>query len=125
MYIEADGIDMDNLIQFSEVSGVLLLEVLLEKLDLFETPNVLTSVEHAIETNHSKGVIIDLKNVLFIDSSGIGFLIAVRNKLSKKGVLFFVANANDTVMQVFRLTKVIQLIPAFQTLDEALQAVKA
>ncbi len=115
---------MDKLISFSEQNGVVVIDVLLEKLDLFETPNVLASVEKAIENSAPKGVIVSLDKVYSIDSSGIGFLIAVRNKLSKKGISFFVANANDTVMQVFRLTKVNQLIPTYAGLDEAIKAVK-
>jgi anti-sigma B factor antagonist len=115
---------MEKLITFSDNGGALIIDVLLEKLDLFETPNVLASVEEAIDSSNARGMIINLKSVSSIDSSGVGFLIAVRNKLSKKGIPFSVANPNDMVMQVFRLTKVNQLIPTYATLDEALKATR-
>jgi anti-anti-sigma factor len=109
---------MDKLVRFTEIEDVLLVEVLIEKLDLFETPNVLAKVERAISEKQRKTLVIDLNNVDNIDSSGIGFLIAVRNKLLKNGLPLAIINVSETVMQIFRLTKVIQLIQVYESLQD-------
>lgn len=111
---------MNNLIKFFQEEGCLVIEILLEKLDLFETPNVLADVETALQNHASPAVIIDLKNVNTIDSSGIGFLIAIRNNLAKQKVPLMVSCDSETVTQIFRLTKVNQLIQIFKTRQEAL-----
>lgn len=113
---------MNDLIQYFHESDTLVIEILLEKLDLFETPNVLSDVESALKMNKLASVVIDLKAVTTIDSSGIGFLIAIRNNLSKQKIPLFVVCSSDTVMQIFRLTKVDQLIPVFRTREEAMKA---
>ena len=80
---------MNDLIQYFHESDILIIEILLEKLDLFETPNVLSDVESALKINKLAAVVIDLKSVTTIDSSGIGFLIAIRNNLSKQKIPLF------------------------------------
>ena len=114
---------MSELIKYFQESNVLVIEILLEKLDLFETPHVLSDVESALNISASSSVIIDLKNVHTIDSSGIGFLIAIRNNLNKKKISLIVICGSDTVSQIFRLTKVNQLIPMYKTREEAMAAV--
>jgi len=109
---------MDKLVRFTEMQDVLVVEVLIEKLDLFETPNVLAKVEKEISVRPLKTLVVDLNNVDTIDSSGIGFLIAVRNKLLKNGISLAIINVSETVMQIFRLTKVIQLIQVYGSLQE-------
>ena len=109
---------MDKLVRFTEMQDVLIVEVLIEKLDLFETPNVLAKVEKAIAEKPLKTLVVDLNNVDTIDSSGIGFLIAVRNKLLKNGISLAIINVSETVMQIFRLTKVIQLIQVYESLQD-------
>ncbi|MGL4369485.1 MAG: STAS domain-containing protein [Spirochaetota bacterium] len=113
---------MSSLINYYQEQGMLIIEILLEKLDLFETPNVLSKVEDALKTSSSSCVIIDLKNVVTIDSSGIGFLIAIRNSLAKQKIPLKVVCASETVLQIFRLTKVSQLIPIFSQKEEAVSS---
>jgi anti-anti-sigma factor len=113
---------MEKLVRFYEVEDYLVAEVLLEKLDLFETPNVLSAFEGAISGKRPKALVIDLGSVDSIDSSGIGFLIAVRNNLMKKQIPFGIIGVGDMVMQVFRLTKIIQLIQVYSSLEEAMGA---
>jgi anti-anti-sigma factor len=114
---------MSEQINYFQQSDVLVIEILLEKLDLFETPHVLSDVESALKISASSSVIIDLKTVHMIDSSGIGFLIAIRNNLNKQNVSLIVVCGSDTVAQIFRLTKVNQLIPIYKTREEAMAAV--
>jgi anti-anti-sigma factor len=116
---------MEKLVIFNEIDNFLVADVLIEKLDLFETPNVLAAVEGALAGKTPTAFIVDLKNVDSIDSSGIGFLIAVRNNLLKKQIPFAVIGVGGMVMQVFKLTKVIQLIQVFPSLEEALRAFKS
>lgn len=54
-------------------------------------------------------VVVDLKEVPFIDTSGLGVLVGLRTHMKKFGTTFKVANPQPRVMQVFRLTQLSKL----------------
>lgn len=49
-------------------------------------------------------IILDLTNVDFIDSAGLGFIVLLRGKLQDKGGQLRLANPNPRVLDLFRLT---------------------
>lgn len=50
-------------------------------------------------------VLIDLQNVEFIDSSGLGALVATMQTVKAAGGKLFVCSANEQVKMLFKLTK--------------------
>lgn len=69
-------------------------------------------------------VVLDLGQVQFIDSSGLGAIVATMKALGKDRKLVL-AGLTPTVEKVFRLTRMDSVFPLFGTLDEAVSALKA
>jgi anti-sigma B factor antagonist len=66
-----------------------------------------------IATTGADIVLIDLKNVNFIDSSGLGALVSAKQILKKANTDLFVCSVNDQVRIVFELTKMDRILPSF------------
>ncbi|MBE9051238.1 STAS domain-containing protein [Nostocales cyanobacterium LEGE 11386] len=63
-------------------------------------------------------VLIDLKDVNFIDSSGLGALVAAMQAVKQADRKLFICSVNDQVRMVFELTKMDRILRIFATRDE-------
>ena len=66
-------------------------------------------------------IVLDLSQVKFIDSTGLGALIAARNALKKDQELAL-CGANENVATLFRLTRMNKLFRMYDSLEEATAA---
>ena len=66
-------------------------------------------------------VILNLTQVDFVDSSGLGAIVAVMKNLAPERTLHL-AGLNPMVDKVFRLTRMDSVFQIFQTLEDALDA---
>lgn len=64
-------------------------------------------------------VVLDLHQVQFVDSSGLGAIVAAMKALGQNRTLAL-AGLTPTVEKVFRLTRMDTVFPLYATLDEAL-----
>jgi len=67
-------------------------------------------------------LILDLTNLEFINSKGIGYLVSIHTHLAKNGRSMKLAGANEAVMDVISLVGLTTIIPYFNTLEEAQNA---
>ena len=72
----------------------------------------------------SETVVLDLSQVQFIDSSGLGALVASMKHMGASRKLAL-AGLTPTVEKVFRLTRMDSVFSVFATLDGALNELKA
>ena len=63
--------------------------------------------------------ILDLTEVPYIDSAGLGLMVSHYVRCQGRGVRLVVAGAGARVVQLFELTKVDQFFPRVDTVDEA------
>jgi anti-sigma B factor antagonist len=70
-------------------------------LDIYTSLELKNHIEKNIET--AKALIIDLEQVNYIDSSGIGTLIKGLNLAKGKNVPFIIANVQPTIEKVFKV----------------------
>ena len=75
----------------------------------------------AIVHNGHLQIVLDLSDVEFVDSSGLGAIIATMMALRPQGQLM-VCNVKDNVHALFRLTRMDRVIPVKNDADEALRA---
>lgn len=68
-------------------------------------------------------VVLDLSEVQFIDSSGLGAIVAAMKQMGQSRKLAL-AGLTPTVDKVFRLTRMDSVFPVFPTLDGAIDALK-
>ncbi|PZT71241.1 anti-sigma factor antagonist [Streptomyces sp. SW4] len=66
------------------------------------------------------GTVVDLREVAFMDSSGINVFIAAHQTARDHGGWLRLAGPRQTVLRVLQLVGVDALIPCYATLDEAL-----
>jgi len=64
-------------------------------------------------------LIVDLEQVSFLDSSGIGVLISVRRRIREHGGSLRLTAPSPHVRRVLELTGITTLLPTYATLDEA------
>ncbi|THH36642.1 anti-sigma factor antagonist [Aliishimia ponticola] len=69
-------------------------------------------------------VILDLQQVQFVDSSGLGAIVAAMKTMGK-GRTLALAGLNPTVSKVFQLTRMDSVFQLFPTLDDALDSLDA
>lgn len=63
--------------------------------------------------------IVDMKNVRYMNSSGIGILITLYTKFKNKNGNAVLANTSEQILKLLQLTKLDSVIRVFNTLDEA------
>jgi len=67
-------------------------------------------------------IIVDLSQVEFIDSSGLGAIVSVLKAMGKEGRLLL-CGVHEAVMSMFRLTRMDRVFSIHATVEETLRAV--
>jgi anti-sigma B factor antagonist len=67
--------------------------------------------------------IINLDEVGYIDSSGIGVLVFISSRVKKLNLKLAITNVHESVQKVMELTKLTDYFPITATLDEAMKQV--
>ena len=65
-------------------------------------------------------VLVDLTNVTFMDSTGLGVLAKARMRAEERGCVIRLVGPIPHVAKVLHITQLDQVIPVHETLDEAL-----
>lgn len=104
----------------TEINGVrAIINVMEERLDAHNSDNLKSEMNRLFE-NGIKDIIIDLKEVRFIDSSGLGVLVSgYKNSSIRQGTIKL-TGLQTQVKSMFELTRLHRVFDIFQTVDEAL-----
>jgi anti-sigma B factor antagonist len=84
--------------------------------------NNLPSFQNAIRRETTPTLILDLTEVPYIDSSGLGSLVSAYVSGHKAGQQVVLTGINDRVAKLFEITKLEPLFLIFPTIDDALEA---
>lgn len=88
------------------------------EVDVYTAPKLKEHLVSAIEDGCSN-VIIDMNQVSFIDSSGLGVLVsALRRARERDGAVRIVCD-RDNILKIFRITGLDKVFPIFANVDEA------
>jgi anti-sigma B factor antagonist len=60
-------------------------------------------------------VVIDMEDLEYIDSSGLGFIVTYHERLSQKGQQLSLINLRPHVMRVFKITRLDQILDIVET----------
>lgn len=78
--------------------------------------------QHIMEIHpHTQTIILDLADIIFMDSSGLGTLIALLKKMSESGADIKLTSLHKDVRLVFEITKTYKVFDIYDTPDEALR----
>jgi anti-sigma B factor antagonist len=87
------------------------------ELDFVSAPELRAALE---AVSDGKRVVLDLSGLSFMDSSGLGVLVSLRQRQPELSVR--VAGASPRVAQLFTLTRLDAVFPLFPTVDAATEA---
>ena len=90
------------------------------EMDLYNSYKLKELVAKMLERS-VQGIILNMEEVEYIDSSGIGALIYISSTLKKQNVRLFITNIHGSVKKVIELTKLMGFFPITNSLEEALQ----
>jgi anti-anti-sigma factor len=95
----------DFMIEWNEaVDGNKAVVTLSGKITFENSAEVRDKVKALLDANDIKNLVFELSSVKFIDSSGLGLLVSIKNTLSKKEGAFVIKNATDTVKKIMKQT---------------------
>lgn len=75
---------------------------------------------HELSSNSTGAIILDLSNVNFVDSSGLGAVVGCMKQLGR-GRRMDLVGLNPSVQKVFQMTRMDSVFRIYSTLDEATQ----
>jgi len=90
------------------------------RLNLVTAPELRAAVQQAVEEDTAR-VVVDLAGVTFIDSSGLGMVIAGLKHARQAGGELRIAAAGEQVRMVLELTKLHRILRPYDSVDEALE----
>jgi anti-sigma B factor antagonist len=106
-------------ISVTEIAGVTILKPMNERLDAHNSDTLKEAMKGVFERG-AKKVLVDLGQLRFIDSSGLGALVSgFKNSVSHRGHLAL-SNLQGQVQSMFELTRLHRVFEIHESVDEAL-----
>ena len=106
-------------LKFNKVDDKLVV-TLVGELDHHSAEEVRVKIDDRIERDNIKKVIMDFKEVTFMDSSGIGVVIGRLKKVKNREGKVCITNINKRVDKVFTLSGLYKIITVYNNVNEAL-----
>ncbi|MEI6624372.1 MAG: STAS domain-containing protein [Actinomycetes bacterium] len=91
---------------------------LVGEVDVYTAPALRISLVDATESGCS-AIIVDMSDVDFIDSSGLGVLVSILKRVSEQDSTLTIVSDREIVLKVFRVTGLDRVFPIVPTLAEA------
>ncbi|GFM35383.1 STAS domain-containing protein [Desulfovibrio psychrotolerans] len=83
------------------------------ELTLQTAPDFRKDIESAVNDNQTEYLVLDLSKVSFIDSSGIGMLVALKTQMTNRSISVFLLNPSEqarTTLQLVQLTSFFHIL---------------
>jgi len=84
----------------------------------------LVSAQNSLEEMGISKAIVDLRAVPYIDSTGLAFIVELHKSLVSRGGQLMLADANQRVRDVLEMTRIGEVIPLFQEVEDAEAALR-
>ncbi|HXH41692.1 MAG TPA: STAS domain-containing protein [Thermoanaerobaculia bacterium] len=109
-------------IEQQETGSVMLLTVMDKRIDARVAPEFKRFMNEIVEGGQH-WIALDIENVEFIDSSGLGAIVTALKSVGRRGDLA-ISGARQPVNDLFRLTRMDKVFRMFATNDEAVAALQ-
>lgn len=100
--------------------GTTLIIRIMEDMDHHSAQYLRQKLDSEIIKATVKNIIFDFSKVNFMDSSGIGVVVGRYKNIQKLNGRAAIVNANPKIMQIFEMSGVLKIIPAYTDLEDAL-----
>lgn len=94
------------------------------EIDIYTTPQFKDAVSAAIEEG-KPGIIINMSQVTYMDSSGFGTLLSATKRLRPISGALFLSNCNEAITRMLQITRLNTIFGIYDTEDEAVAAAQA
>ena len=112
---------MDLKIEVDEKDGVVLLK-LNGEVDVYTAPKLKSRLVDLVDQGKFK-IIVDLEEVDFMDSSGLGVLVGgLKRVRSHDGAIALICT-QENILKIFRITGLVKVFPIFENREQAVQSV--
>jgi len=102
--------------------GTTLIIKIMEDMDHHSAQDLRQKIDYEIVRATVKNIVFDFANVNFMDSSGIGVVVGRYKNIQKLNGKAAIVNANSKIMQIFEMSGVLKIIPAYSDLDKAISS---
>ena len=102
-------------------TGVTILD-LSGEVEVSEAPKLRDILIGLLEQNSGK-LLVNMTDVVYIDSAGLSVLIAANRQAQKMGGTFALSNPQPTVQQVFKLTRMNKVFQIYETVADGVAAI--
>ena len=112
---------MDLKIDVVENDGMVLLK-LNGEVDVYTAPKLKSRLIDLVDQGKFK-IIVDLEEVDFMDSSGLGVLVGgLKRVRSHDGAIALICT-QENILKIFRITGLVKVFPIFENQEQAIQSV--
>jgi anti-sigma B factor antagonist len=91
------------------------------EVDVYSAPTLRKCLQESMDEQYND-LIVDLTDIAFIDSTGLGVLVAGQNRAGELGGKLSVVCSQERVLKLFRITGLDEVFAIHPTRDEALSA---
>ena len=91
------------------------------EVDLYNSPNIKDMIIDKMNSGYKK-IVLNLNDVSYIDSSGIGTLIYCRTTLNQANGQLKIINIKDSVKRIFELTRLVNYFNVFDSEEAAIKS---
>lgn len=102
----------------TENAGASCTIVLNGEVDVYTSPRLRQQLNELIDGG-CMNLVVDLQDLGFIDSSGLGVLVSALRKVKEQGGTLRLVCAKESILKIFRITGLDKVFPLFTTVAEA------
>lgn len=117
-FSEEDQMDFSHHIQ----DQVLIITPKGDNLDAKNAPSFKEQVLNLIRTSGKSQLVFDLKQLQFIDSSGLGTFLSIQRMLNAQGGVLKLANLNKPIRTMFEIVSMHRIFDIFNSTEEAVSS---
>jgi anti-sigma B factor antagonist len=94
------------------------------EIDLYNSRDLKEKINVLETTEDSHNLILDIQDVDYIDSTGLGILIGIKRRTTERDGILILVLHSDRINKLFEITGLIKIFTIARSLDDAIEAVK-
>ena len=106
-------------IQFEKIGNVTVIRHLDARIDAVSAPEFAKQVKEQVDSGNNQ-LVLDMHNVNFVDSTGLGAIVSVFKAVAPDGKLIL-TSITGMVKDLFEITRIDQVINVVETEQEAIE----
>ncbi len=107
-----------------QVTDDILIAAAYGELDHHTAAKLRDEIDEAMEAFHCRNLILDLKRVSFMDSSGIGVVLGRYNKVVKKGGRLYLTGCSEYMEKILHMAGVFSVAEKKKSVEDAVWELK-